>query len=312
MAFSQGTATDYKDLLARLRTFLTGMATAGADRPWVSMRYNVGAGAAPTELILKATGAAGTDQIFVGISTFENATADYFNWRLAGFSGYDAALAFGAQPGVMNNVFFSLWNSPIPYTFVANARRCVVKAKVSTSIMMMYLGFINQYASPAQYPYPLLIGGNMAHTPEPALTLTDWRWSVGDNRNHNFPFSSFVSNFGIAANSMTLRLRSPNGVWLALKAGDNGTYQDGNNIWPYTSGMGALQQNLGTPAQSPAFPIILSDSTPEVYGELDGIVATSGQGIAAEDTLVIAGDNYEVMQDVFRTARERYCAVRLV
>jgi hypothetical protein len=100
MAVEIGTATGYKDLLAKLRTFLTGLAV----NPWTSLRYTVGGGTNPDELILRAPGLAGTDQIYVGITTFENATADYFNWRLAGFTGYNAALAFGAQPGVMQKV----------------------------------------------------------------------------------------------------------------------------------------------------------------------------------------------------------------
>jgi hypothetical protein len=312
MAVSTGTATDYKDLLSRLRTFLTGMAVAGADRPWTSLRYTVGGAGLADELILRAPGSGGTDQIFVGITTFENATADYYNWRLMGCTGYDGSLTFAGQPGVMQNVFFTLWNSPIPYTFVANGRRCVVVAQISSSWVMLYLGFINQYPSPAQYPYPLLVGGNMAWETEPAGNSTSWRWSQGDNRNHNFPFSNFVNTGGgLAVNTMQMRLRSPAGVWLGLKTGDNGAYFDGGtNIWPYMAGMANLQQNLGATPQSPAMPIILHDPSPEVFGELDGVVATSGQGVASGDLLSISGVDHLVVQDVFRTSRERYCAVR--
>lgn len=310
MAAATGTATDYKNLLSLFRTFVTGMATSGADRPWVSLRYTTGGSGLADELILKATGAAGTDEIFVGISTFENVTADYYNWQLAGFTGFDNALTFANQPGVMRDVYLTLWNSPIPYTFVANARRAIIVAKISSSYMMMYLGFINQYASPVQYPYPMLVGGNLAVNTGLALTSVLWRWSVSDNTNHNFPWSSFVNGF--AANIMQLRLRSPAGIWLGLRIGDNGTADNTANIWPFMSGMNNVQQNLGATAQSPAFPIILSDASPEVYGELDGIVATSGQGIASEDTLTIGSDSWMVVQDVFRTSRERYCAVRKV
>jgi hypothetical protein len=309
MAVEQGTATDYLDLLAKLRIFLTGMAV----NPWTVLRNTLGGTiSVPTgELIMRAPGAAGTDQIFVGIMPFANATADYYDWRLAGFTGFDNSLAWGAQPGVMQNVFLTLWNAPIPYTFIGNGRRVIIIAKISTFQCSAYLGFINQYASPAQYPYPLAIGGNMAHGQEPAFNLTDWRWSTPDNRNHNFPHSNSVNTFGTPANTYQLRLRSPAGVWLSLRAGDNGTYGD-YNIWPYTGGMGNLQQNLGPTAQSPILPIILSDSTPEVYGEFDGVGATSGQNIGAEDLLTVGADSWFVVQDVFRTTRDRYSVARLV
>jgi hypothetical protein len=72
-----------------------------------------------------------------------------------------------------------------------------------------------------------------------------------------------------------------------------------------------LTQNLGA-TQSPVLPIILHDNTPEVYGELDGVLATSGQAIASEDTLTVGADSYLVVQNVFRTGRNQYCAVKLV
>lgn len=311
MATEIGTATGYKDLLAKLRTFLTGLAV----NPWTSLRYTVGGGVAADECILRAPGLAGTDQIFVGITTFENATADYFNWRLGGFTGFNNALAFGAQPGVMQNVFVQLWNSPIPYWFVANGRRVIMVAKVSTNYHMMYLGFLNQYASPNQYPYPLAIGGNFAMSPEPALTDVAWRWSNTFFTRQNFPMSTRWDPGGgvIADNTSTLRLRAPNGLWKAMRCGPNGSYSDvdDSTVWPYMAGMVNLQANLGAD-QSPVFPIILHDNTPEVYGELDGVYATSGQGRASEDTLTEGADSLLMVQNVTKTARNDYCAVRLV
>jgi hypothetical protein len=310
MAVEIGTATGYKDLLAKLRTFLTGLAV----NPWTSLRYTVGGGTNPDELILRAPGLAGTDQIYVGITTFENATADYFNWRLAGFTGYNAALAFGAQPGVMQKVHLTLWNSPIPYWFVANGRRVIIVAKVSTFYMTGYLGFINQYPSPNQYPYPLIVGGNWAIDPEPALTSVSWRWSNTFFTNTNFPMSTSWDPGGgiIRANTSTLRIRKPDGTWGFMRAGSNGAYQDldDSTIWPYMAGMANLQANLGAD-QSPVFPIILHDNTPEVFGELDGVYATSGQARASEDTITVGADSLLVVQNVMRTGRNTYCAVKL-
>lgn len=314
MATASGTATDYLDLISRLIAFVTGLS---APQTWVIQRSNVaGTAGAPTgEVILKAPGLAGTDQIFVGVQPFANVTADYYNWRLGGFTGYNNALAFNAQPGQMSNVFATLWDSPIPYWFVANGRRAIIVAKISTSYVLVHLGLIHAYASPAQYPYPLLIGGNLAWESEPPGNSVNWRWSLPDNHNHNFPWSNKVTiGSGIQNNTYSMRLKSPAGVWLALGCGQDGQLQDLDafNIWPYMAGMANLQQNLGSPAQSPVLPIILHDFTPEVYGEIDGLAATSGQGIASEDTLTVGSDSWLVVQDVFRTDRNRYAALRLV
>ena len=309
MAVEIGTATNYKALLLKLKTFLTGAALG--TQAWTALRYTTGAAGAADELILRAPGNGGTDQIFSGITTFENVTADYYNWRIAGFSGFDAALTFGAEPGVMKDVFVPLWNSPISYWFIANGRRCIMIAKVSTVYCMMYLGFINQYASPSQFPYPLFVGGAQSHGAEPSLTDPLWRWSNPGNQNHNFPMGNLNGNFSQA------RLRTNNGVWKNLYAStslNQGNYIDAadSGIWPYQSGMSNIQQNLGAAAQSVVIPIILSGSEPEIYGEFDGIAATSGQGIASEDILTVGGDSWLVVQDVFRTTRDRYCCVRLV
>lgn len=311
MAVEIGTAAGYKDLLAKLRTFLTGLAV----NPWTSLRYTVGGAGLADECILRAPGLAGTDQIFVGITTFENATADYYDWRLAGFTGFNNALTFGAQPGVMQNVFMTLWNSPIPYWFVANGRRAIIVAKISTNYMMGYLGFINQYPSPNQYPYPLAVGGNFAISPEPLLTDVAWRWSTTFITANNFPMSSKWDPGGgvVPDNTSTLRLRAPNGLWKALNCGFNAAYQDADSscIWPYMAGMANLQANLGAD-QSPVLPIVLHDNTPEVYGEIDGVFAVSGQARASEDLIHVGADDLLVVQNMFRTARNTYCAVKLV
>lgn len=313
MAVEIGTAANYKDLLLKLKTFLTGAPLGGAA--WTQMRYATTGGGGADELILRAPGLAGADQIYVGITTFENVTADYFNWRMAGFTGFNNALAFGAQPGLMQNVFLTLWNSPIPYWFVGNGRRVIIVAKVSTSYMMGYLGFFNPYPSPNQYPYPLAVGGNWAIAPEPALMDVAWRWSNGFFTAQNFPMATIWNPGGgvIVANTSTFRIRQPNGVWGYMRTGQNGAYQDvdDSTIWPYMAGMVNLQQNLGGAAQSPLLPIILHDNTPEVYGELDGVLATSGQAIASEDIIQQGGNDHLVVQNIAQTSRNRYCAVKL-
>lgn len=316
MAIEIGTATSYKDLLAKLRTFLTGLA---AD-PWVSERYTTGAGVLPDELILKGVGNGGGDEIYVGIQTFADVAADYYNWRLGGFTGFDAGLAFAAQPGAMTRPSLTLWNSTIPYWFVANGRRFIVVAKISTVYVSMYAGFITPYASPAQYPYPLAVGGNLVHTgAEPALTSVLWRWSNTATQNRNYPMGIPTGSIATyTADECALRLRMADGSWKGFVAGgasalnDNMTSPNGGTLWPYSSSMLNIQRNLGSTVQYPLLPIILHGNEINCLGELDGVFATTGQSLAVEDLIQYVAQDYLAVQNVHRTSREEYFAVRLV
>src|ERR1700687_2953884 len=62
--------------------------------PWTSLRRTSGA-----EMIWQAPGNGGLDQILVGAKIFSNVGADYYNWRLGGFTGFDSSLAFNMQAG---------------------------------------------------------------------------------------------------------------------------------------------------------------------------------------------------------------------
>ena len=91
MAFTSGTATDYLDLLNRLKQFVTQDMLPANER-WSVLRWVPGP---PAELVLQGPGLAGTDQINVGI--LSEAGADYGNWKLRGFVGWNPAHGFGAQ-----------------------------------------------------------------------------------------------------------------------------------------------------------------------------------------------------------------------
>jgi hypothetical protein len=61
----------------------------------------------------------------------------------------------------------------------------------------------------------------------------------------------------------------------------------------------------------PLLPVVLSDATPNTYGELDGIFATSGYLQAVLNTITVNGISHLVVQNVFRTSKADYFAVRL-
>ena len=57
-------------------------------------------------------------------------------------------------------------------------------------------------------------------------------------------------------------------------------------------------------------PVVMSDSN-GIYGELEGIFHISGFNNAVENTLVIAGVTYIVIQDVGRNGFSDYYALRM-
>jgi hypothetical protein len=114
-------------------------------------------------LSLKGPGG-GSDEIFVNLETDYSVSGDWYNWRLYGATGFIAGnvLDFATQPGTSLPVGLSLWQASIPYWFIANGRRFMVIAKINTTYHALYAGFILPYATPSQYPYPLMIGGSNA------------------------------------------------------------------------------------------------------------------------------------------------------
>ena len=132
--------------------------------PWVSERAIAG-----SEHIWKAPGNDDASGIYVGVLRFTDVGADYDNLRLGGFTGFDIGQAFADQPGAVTRPVLPLLRvGSMPYWFVANGRRVVIIAKVSTTYESAYLGFIDTYANPNQFAYPLAVGGSMAFNIEPA------------------------------------------------------------------------------------------------------------------------------------------------
>jgi hypothetical protein len=311
---------------------------AAADR-WVEDRWVAGP---PAELIMHGPGA-GADAIYVGVTTYFDAGADYYNWKLQGFTGYQPAMAFGAQPGAIldRTPHVPLWQNAIPYWFMVSARRLLVVAKVSTVYEACYLGFLQPYATPNQYPYPLLIGGSLAFLgAEPAATSTAWRWSATPIE-HRLPFEPGTqSNITSLEDQMcAVRLRNPAGAWRGFASlvssayiagtltGGNpanapptaaNTTLRGNLIWPgcsKTTGFNVRQAMDGSPILQPIV-LCSSDEAPNpdgvsLIGELEGCYALSGAGVATEDIVQIGGVDHLVVPNVFRTTRYDFFAVRL-
>lgn len=298
--------------------FVSGDAfTFATAPPWTSLRRVSG-----SEMIWQANGNGGTDVIIVGAKTFSNTTGDYYNWRLGGFQAFDSSLLFTQQAGYVGGVgnpqtkcspILPLWDSTIPFWFVANGRRVIIIAQVSTVYVCAYLGLMSSYMAPGAYPLPLVVGGSLAfHTGvfsgEPPATSSNFRWSYSGDEMRSFPIcdpSSMVND-----SDSPLRLLLSNGNWRGFdSSASEGTF---GKVWPYdgvTPANWDWRPNLD--GSYALFPVVLHDNIPNVYGELEGVKAITGFAQGATNIITVGEIQHLVVQNVFRNTKSDFFAIRL-
>lgn len=296
-----------------------------------------------SEALLKAAGTSGTDAIYTGIRSEYDAARGWYNLFLNGYTGYDPnETSFFNQPGAINNwsavtpldvPMVPCWNAAMPYWFRANGRSFSFGVKVSTSFEGGYLGFILPYATPSQYPYPLAVGGSLV--PQDSDRSTTWRYSYNDMRHSVFPIpgSNTTSLTAATPNSSTLYLRTPDSLWqsFAQRTSVTDIYEMTQSSSPpfARSGLRAgvwptSVRNVGASAPRRDYrevlgggyllqPLIMHQRLPTgtVWGELEGCMAISGFGNAAENTTSFAGKNYVIFHNVARTEAHEYWAMAL-
>ncbi len=265
---SGGTLAHYK-MLEKIRD------VAVASGFWEVMRYDTSI--ANRELILKGQGYSGAEEIYVGVRTYQDAGADYYNLCVATFTGYVPSNTFDTQPGVrLSGV--PAHNQRIDYWLTVNPQRIACCMKVGTPVYEhFYIGKFFPYARPSQYPYPIVCAGMLSGA---AAT----RYS---DISHSMPYKGNCVNLGMRFNT---------GAYLQPEM-----HPWNNN---YLAGTTQLRD---TNDSYPLLPVILNDAN-GIYGELDGIRYISGFNNVVENT---CGSDWVVMQDVSRTGFTDYIALKL-
>lgn len=314
MSVSTGTASDYSDLLAKLVTFVTTDATlTGLGQNWALESSNTSSytdshgDTVINEVILKAPGLSTTEAIYIQLQAFTGTGSSgvYYNWRLRGATGYNSAQPWNAQPGASPDAFNHLWNSPIPYTFIANGQRVVVVAQIGALFESAYLGKFLPYGQPSQYPYPVMIAGTSA--------------------SRQFPYSDTTYQHTAFFDPDVAYVYWIDGSWQTFANDAGGGPSFTRSLWPYIyGGYNAFhpltfEQNLD--GSYPLFPVRLEmasstfpatgSTTPpaNALGELDGVFFTPGVGLTSGSTITIGGATYLVVQNVFRSAQNNFAAI---
>jgi hypothetical protein len=298
MAHTSGTASNYADLMDRFVTFVTTGLVSGQN--WTKLADHTTEPTFDRNVYFQAPGLAGTDAIFVNMASSHSVGADVWNVGFWGATGFNAALGgIGAQPGAApTGSWMLLWDTAIPYWFIADGRSARIIAKASTVYESAYAGLFIPYASPSEYAYPYFVGAMASNQGR--------RFSDTSNVHSAFwnPASDGNNTLGVDSHSGAW-LRLPGGNW--VPAGNFG----GNNaqnlcVWPYGR-FENIGQVLGGTDYS-LMPLVLHtggvglpDSLRANFGELDSVFFISGFSNASENLVTIGGVTYIVVQNGFRT-----------
>ena len=239
------------------------------------------------ELIIMLNGYGAADTIYIGFRCYQSVTSDYYNMTVATMKGYASGNDFFNQPGIVYNSF-CCHNLQIDYWLSVNAARINGCLKVGTPVYEHFgVGNFLPFAPPNQFPQSLF---NCAMLVEaPATRYSDTSHSMG--------WRGGVNQFAIHKND---------GNWYFGGTKTGTTTQRIYCLRPFTS------TGRPTGVTYAVLPIYIYDTGKNIYGELDGIYHITGFDNVVENTLVINGENYVVMQDVYRTGFDDYIAMKLV
>lgn len=298
MAVETGTATDYLDLLAKLKTFLTTNADlVAASQEWICNRDD------GSDMLFQGPGLSGTEEIFIGMEPYENVGSDLYSWDIVAFTGYVPGNSFDTQPGrvTTNDTFLPLWNSSIPYWFIGNGQRIIVVAKVNTTYQTMYLGKFNAFGTPNQYPYPVIQGGMTGYYLDKySSTSTSLRFFPCGPASQAF---IYLPSGGVSKNDTQAVGPGANDFVIHPFALIATTTSILGKVDAFTSGDVTLLPATivyGTPTGDHA-----------ILGELDGIFWIHGTGQSSETIVTINTVDYLVFQDGAKNDRNNFAAVRL-
>ena len=307
MAYEIGSVNGHYALLDAIRLFVE--TTVPLAQRYVVMR-EVTTGD-DREVIWKAPGYSGDEEIYMGIKTYQSSSSDYYNFKIGVFTGYVSSNTFETQPGTITMIGVPLWDKVIPYVLHANGARIVLSAKIETLYNSFYIGKFLPYATPTQYPYPVFSGGCVAGA-------TNTRYSD----------TAYMNWFkGITGRAL---LRKIDGSWIFPYISEYFDPLDYYSISQIRSTELKHQlRNISASSETAAgwyglLPLVLSysnividpyyrvtDANADVFGELDGVFYISGFHNSVENTIVHNGIPYYITRDAWRTGFNDYLAIRL-
>lgn len=316
MPFETGTATDYHDLMDKLRTFC--VTTLG----WTEIDYTNPTGdiVTPRTLALRPIGT-GANRPILMFTSFANAPAGHYVWTLRIAEGYDSSEIPGSQLNVSPPTHTHFSGSTMTYWFYGNDRRIIVIGKIGTIYTSLYSGLFLPFAFPSEYIFPWIVIGNNSLVQD---------INVANSRNR------FIVEPGFEAAQARLR----NGQWIPIHNQANSTNAEPNYVtsleggfmWPSrTSWDTSIWRGAGTssgasfdqvltfgnfrPNASGELPLFQAhiwqraSSLGQFIGALDGVYAAPGFGRSSEQLISFDGNDYRMFGNVHRTGAQHLMAI---
>jgi len=309
MAYVTGTATNYRDLLGKLRDFLVSNATlVGLGQNWTLLSGP--ASGTPTvgqEIVLKGPGLAGDDDIRLGFKLYENAGLGHYSLGIVGLTS-SGVNDIENQPGASIPHWMLLLNTSMNYWFIGSGRAFRVIVRCGSNYPQMYGGFILPLHLPDNWPYPLFVG---------ACTY-DRAMANSNNTGYNSAF------WKPTAESTSLNARScaslcdPGRMWRGvanLDGSNSGGACEAVNSVPwfqsiFDQNFRGCVTNQPTVVQGGLFCRYASIGRNN-YGLLEGVYYLPAFGMTPESITTIAGVDYLHMPNVFRTTDGNMAAYSL-
>lgn len=304
------------------------------------------------EIQLQGPGNAGADEIYIGFLEVRDTVATSFSWHVAGFTGFGSLLEYEDQPGFSyvppNEIpsFVSLSNGSIECWFHVTPRSLKGVLRIGTTYNNFYAGFLNPYATPTEFPYPLYIAGSTGKWNELFTASGPAHSGLVDPKASDFTGGNDRGNAGI---------RTTAGAWSDVfnwnDTGGSRTRETNRCVYPGSTidGAGAsfapAEDNFlpNIPANNffaifttQGFPIVPAtnlfpsqdsggdltnlfatwvwERTPTftIFGELDDVFKCHaiGNNIVTEDRVIIGGEFYRCFQQGNLTDQSTFFALR--
>jgi hypothetical protein len=230
---------------------------------------------------------------------------------------------FDVQQGAgTDSAFLLLATSSVTHWFYANSRRFVVVVKNGTDdYTSAYLGFLQQFALPDDYPFPLFQGAT-APDLNARLSYNDSRYRAfcdpGDVGCATFRrwdnVWERVENHNLVVGGIDDVVRDPTAwVWPWHVGVTNQASFPSNTIGNYNSFNAHYLNRIDPTAQGdlPLIPAIVMDDPYGNIGALDGVFCVPRGGVLSpEQVVTISSVDYRVFSNRAKTGGHHYYAVR--
>ena len=315
MAWETGTATNYLDLVRRLRDFLTtNSALVALGQNWIQVSQAGemgGLSPSPTapsldstnQIMLQGPGLAGDDQVLCSLQFVENAGSAIYNVGIRGQVAYSAGVTAANQPGTSAAKYMLLLNTSMKYWFIANGRCFKVIVQAGGTYEHMYGGFILPEHFPQDWPYPMFAGASSSSSL--ANTSTDAA--------HHAYFNAYGFNTVSANTSAVLCLPDLN--WRPVNGQGSASWQTQTiqTTWSNYAVAHNMRQSLtGLPVLIQGELFTESSIIGDAYlGRFDGVFYVPAFGRVPEEVVTIDGTDYILFPDVIYTSDGNYAAFAL-